>query len=94
MAYRFTGKRYDCGSKLGYLQRRSNTRSVTRSSGAVFASTCWGSMVTAGAAVGASRGATGNGAPSQAMRRARADAVARPKRPVSRKGQGALRKSP
>jgi UTP--glucose-1-phosphate uridylyltransferase len=38
-AYEFEGQRYDCGSKLGYLQATVTTRSSTRSRRGISAST-------------------------------------------------------
>jgi UTP--glucose-1-phosphate uridylyltransferase len=94
-AYRFTGKRYDCGSKLGYLQATVEYALGHPELGRSFRKYLLGLEVTASAAAGARRGAAGNGgavAGDEASPR-RAVAGARRKRPT-RKGQAALRKSP
>jgi len=36
LAYRFKGKRYDCGSKLGYLQADGRLRNEASETGAAF----------------------------------------------------------
>jgi len=94
-AYRFSGKRYDCGSKLGYLQATVEYALGHSELGRSFRKYLLGLDVAASAAGGARRGAAGNGgavgADGAAPRRAAAGA--RRKRP-SGKAQPPPRKSP
>jgi UTP--glucose-1-phosphate uridylyltransferase len=94
-AYRFTGKRYDCGSKLGYLQATVEYALGHPELGRGFRKYLRGLVVAASAAAGARRGAAGNGGAvdGEGTRPRRAVAGPRRKRP-SRKAQAALRKAP
>jgi hypothetical protein len=92
-AYRFTGKRYDCGSKLGYLQATVEYALGHPELGRGFRKYLLGLEVTASAAAGARRGAAGNGGAVAGDEASPRRAVARRKRPT-RKGQAVLRKSP
>ena len=92
-AYRFSGKRYDCGSKLGYLQATVEYALGHPELGRAFRKYLQGLDVTASAAATARRGAAGNGDAVAGDEASPRRAVARHKRP-GRKGQAALRKSP
>src|SRR2546429_1590017 len=94
-AYRFTGKRYDCGSKLGYLQATVEYALGHPEPGRSFRRYLQGLDQAAGAAALARRGAAGNGGALQGReagpRPARAGA--RRKRP-SRQAQAPPRRAP
>src|SRR5207248_10162419 len=60
-AYRFTGKRYDCGSKLGYLQATVEYALGHPELGRSFRKYLQGLDVSAGGAAAGARGAAGNG---------------------------------
>ena len=87
-AYRFSGKRYDCGSKLGYLQATVEYALSHPELGRSFRKYLQGLDVAVSAAAGGRRGVAGNGGALEGD-----DATLRRKRP-NRKAQPALRKSP
>src|ERR1700693_3194921 len=60
-AYRFSGKRYDCGSKLGYLQATVEYALSHPERGRSFRKYLQGLDVAASAAAGGRRGVAGNG---------------------------------
>jgi UTP--glucose-1-phosphate uridylyltransferase len=94
-AYRFSGKRYDCGSKLGYLQATVEYALGHPELGRSFRKYLQGLDIAASATAGGRRGVAGNGGALEgdAATPRRAAAGARRKRP-NRKAQPALRKSP
>ena len=94
-AYRFTGKRYDCGSKLGYLQATVEYALRHPELGRSFRKYLQGLDIAASAAAGGRRGVAGNGGTLEGddATPRRAAAGARRKR-SNRKAQPALRKSP
>src|ERR1700694_2126357 len=87
-AYRFSGKRYDCGSKLGYLQATVEYALGHPELGRSFRKYLQGLDIAARAAAGGRRGVAGNGGALEGDA-----ATPRRKRP-NRKAQPALRKSP
>jgi len=94
-AYRFSGKRYDCGSKLGYLQATVEYALSHPELGRSFRKYLQGLDIAASAAAGGRRGVAGNGGALEGddATPRRAAAGARRKR-SNRKAQSALRKSP
>jgi len=94
-AYRFSGKRYDCGSKLGYLQATVEYALSHPELGRSFRKYLQGLDVAVSAAAGGRRGVAGNGGALEGddATPRRAAAGPRRKRP-NRKAQPALRKSP
>jgi UTP--glucose-1-phosphate uridylyltransferase len=92
-AYRFTGKRYDCGSKLGYLQATVEYALGHPALGRGFRRYLQGLDLAAAAAHGARREASGNGGATNGSGAPARTASGRRKR-AARRGQPALRKSP
>jgi hypothetical protein len=92
-AYRFSGKRYDCGSKLGYLQATVEYALGHPELGRSFRKYLLGLDVAASAAAGARRGAAGNGGAVAGDEASPRRAGARRKRP-SRKGAGGAAQVP
>ena len=92
-AYRFSGKRYDCGSKLGYLQATVEYALGHPELGRSFRRYLQGLDLAAGAAALGRRGAAGNGGALDGGEASPRRTGARRKRP-SRKAQAPLRRSP
>src|ERR1700726_2815651 len=92
-AYRFKGKRYDCGNKLGYLQATVEYALAHPELGRSFRKYLQGLDVAGNAAAGARPGAAGNGGAVGAEGATPRRAGGRRKRP-SRKAHPALRKAP
>jgi UTP--glucose-1-phosphate uridylyltransferase len=90
-AYRFSGKRYDCGSKLGYLQATVEYALGHTELGRGFRKYLQGLDLSAGAAAGTRTAAAGNGAES-APKRANSGTARR--RAAGRRMAATARKSP